>query len=145
MMKMIVCILLAGFGMGCAAGASKEHERTASKEQEKTKEMEELIVKNDHGKTVMRGYMLNGKMEGVCVWYDGAGQTVSEGTFKEGKPHDGTFLDWSLFFGEEITEPYVPSVYAKDWVTPFESSFLSQQVDYSKVRVTYENGVKQNN
>lgn len=127
----ILFIGLSIFGMSCSANHSIH---------QKDMELKDVTVKTTNGSTVMVGKLMNDKLEGQCVWYNGAGVGVSKGDFKDGKPFNGTFIDWSLHFSELEKESYNPTEYCKDWVTIFEASFLSKKIDYSHLIVVYKEG-----
>ena len=118
--------------LGCSLG---------NNEKKSDDQMKEIEINNPSGQLVLKAQVVNNMLHGKCVWYSSDGKMVSNGTFNNGKPHDGSFLDWSLFFkGDSV--PYDLESYCQDWVSMFESSFLSQRVDYSSVTVVYKDGEK---
>lgn len=105
-------------------------------------ESSKIEVRNEQGIIVLKGFIVDEtKMDGECSWFNGKGQKVTQGTFKDGEPWEGTFLDWSLFIDNwKGNNPFEATEYAKDWVTIYEASFLSRKIDYSPVIVSYKNG-----
>jgi len=108
-----------------------------------TETAKEVVVKSKTGEVVGRMNLENGVLHGHCEWYDGWGNLVACGYFKNGAPFAGTFLNWTKFFGHvRQEEPYDPTVYCQDWVTIFESGFDSEPPKYDKVIEAYSRGTK---
>ncbi len=131
----LLFIVLSVMGMSCSANHSID---------QKDMELKEITVKTTNGNIVMVGKLMNDKLEGQCIWYNGAGVEVSKGDFKDGKPFNGTFIDWSLHFNELEKGSYNSTEYCKDWVTIFEASFLSKKIDYSHLIVVFKEGKRIN-
>lgn len=103
----------------------------------------EIIVKTEGGEIVARMNLKDAVLHGHCEWYDGLGNLVACGFFKNGAPFTGTFLNWTKFFGHIRKEdPYDPKVYCRDWVTIFESGFDSEPPKYEMVIEAYSKGTK---
>jgi len=101
----------------------------------------EISVQTADGRVVARMNLRNGVLHGLCEWFDGCGNRVARGTFADGVPVTGTFLDWNRFFpGSCGQDPFAPETYGQDWVTKFEASFLSQSPDYGLVSERYRDG-----
>ena len=101
-----------------------------------------LIIKNSKGIVVAKISIKNAVLDGHCEWRNGEGELVAYGTFKKGMPYAGTFLNWSTFFSELKDNPYGLPLYAKDWITVFEESFLSESPTYYKLLEFYYKGEK---
>lgn len=118
--------------LGCSSGQNE------SKSEDQMKEIE---INNLNGNLILKTQTVNNRLDGKCTWFNSDGEVLSDGVFDNGKPYEGSFLDWSLYFqGENIS--YDPESYCQDWVSTFEGSFLSKKVDYSLVTVVYKNGIK---
>lgn len=104
---------------------------------------EEKVILTPDGHTVARMSVAQGRLEGLCEWFDLQGNKLCSGTFSNGKPQTGTFLNWSLHFGEFAGEdPWKPDLYCRDWVTIFEGSHDSALPDYSRFTEVWEDGKK---
>ena len=118
--------------LGCTSGNNSDKSEN---------QMKVIEVKNPSGQPILKAETVNDLLHGKLSWFSSDGKVVSEGTFHNGKPYEGSFLDWSLYFtGDSI--PYDVESYCQDWISTFESSFLSKKVDYSIVTVRYKNGDK---
>jgi len=101
----------------------------------------ELVIKTGAGETVGRVNLKEGVLDGHCEWYDGRGELVAYGFFKDGAPFTGTFLNWWKFFPEpHEADPYEATTYAQDWVTQFESFFRSERPKYEMILEVYYRG-----
>lgn len=136
MKKFIICtfyILL----LGCNAANSNDRQS----EKMNQSELKEIKVKAESGVVILIGTTSNEQMHGECQWYDTRGIEITSGEFKNGKPWNGTFLDWSLFDEKEsVDNAFDIDYYCQDWITFYESSFLSQKVDFSPITIRYKNG-----
>ena len=102
---------------------------------------DKLIIKDESGKIVAEMSLQNGELNGLCKWFDGTGELVAVGLFKEGQPWSGTFLNWSLFFPSEQGSPiYSLEQHGRDWITLYESQFDSEEPDYEPVVESYCRG-----
>ena len=98
----------------------------------------EVVIKTETGEVVARMNLKDAALHSHCEWYDGWGNLVAYGSFKNGIPFTGTFLNWTKFFNELPKEdPYDPAIYCKDWVTIFEACFASEPPKYEMVIETY--------
>ena len=101
----------------------------------------EVIIRTDQGRVVARMNLKDAALDGHCEWYDGAGELIFYGFFKDGAPFAGTFPNWTKFFsGPGAGGPYDPAVYCRDWVTFFETSFASEPPKYELVLEAYYGG-----
>jgi len=104
---------------------------------------EEVIIKTTMAEIIARISLRDGKLHGHCEWYDLRGNLVSYGSFNNGMPVAGTFLNWANFLSQLGKEmPYDPSTYCRDWVTVFEVHFASELPNYRLVIEAYSNGMK---
>ncbi len=103
-------------------------------------ETKQITVKNDNGDIVGEMTLKNNILTGLCIWYNNDQNPVSCGLFYDGKPSTGTFLNWSKFIPDLKKDPYKSDLYCKDWITMYEISHLSTNVDYSDLVETYING-----
>lgn len=103
-------------------------------------EIETITVKNKQGNVVLEAHASGNKLEGNCIWYSSQGDVVAKGVFKNGKPWEGTFIDWTRFVSDSTAAPYDRDFYCRDWVSHFEMSFLSNRVDYAPLIVRYKDG-----
>jgi hypothetical protein len=102
---------------------------------------EERIIQDQNGKTVAVMQLKNGVLDGKCEWFNGKGELVVYGFFKEGKPWAGTFLNWTLFMqGQNIKNPYDVAIHCRDWISLFEASFDSEIPHYEKLIEVYSIG-----
>lgn len=99
----------------------------------------EIVIRSDMGDLVARINLDGGVLHGQCEWYDGSGELVACGVFKNGLPFTGTFLNWSRFFADP-TSSYDANNYCKDWVTIFEAGFDSELPNYERVIEAYCKG-----
>ncbi|MEP6844389.1 MAG: hypothetical protein ABI861_00225 [Panacibacter sp.] len=104
--------------------------------------LNELVITNSSGIIVAKMNVKNSVLDGHCEWRNGEGQLVAYGTFRNGIPYVGTFLNWSVFFAQLRANPYGIDQYPKDWITLFEESFLSESPKYNMVLESYYNGEK---
>ncbi|NOU16598.1 MAG: hypothetical protein HOO91_03445 [Bacteroidales bacterium] len=102
-----------------------------------------IIIKNKRNETVGIMGIENGVLHGPCEWYNGQGKLISYGLFNEGYPIAGTFLNWANFSPiSDKSNKYDLTFYCTDWITIFESSFLSESPKYEKLIEAYYNGLK---
>lgn len=102
---------------------------------------DELIVKGESGNIVARMSVRDGELNGQCRWFDGAGELVAVGFFKQGRPWSGTFLNWSSFLpGDEGSPTYSQQRHGRDWITLYESTFDSVAPDYQPIIEAYCKG-----
>ena len=102
---------------------------------------QEVIIRTEQGRAVARINLKGAALHGHCEWYDGAGDLIAYGFFKDGAPFTGTFPNWTKFFSSPGAEdPYDPAVYCRDWVTFFEMSFASSPPNYESVLEAYYKG-----
>jgi hypothetical protein len=98
----------------------------------------EVVIKTERGEVVARINLEDAVLHGHCEWYDGWGNLIAYGFFKNGTPFTGTFLNWTKFFGDLRKEdPYDAKAYCKDWVTVFEACFRSESPKYEMVIEAY--------
>lgn len=103
----------------------------------------EMVIRNKSGGIVSRMNVIENKLHGHCEWYDGKGDLIAYGIFKDGIPFTGTFLNWAKFLTELDKEyPYNVENYCKDWVTIFETHFLSEQPKYELILEAFFNNEK---
>jgi hypothetical protein len=101
----------------------------------------EVVIRSEWGSVVARLNLDEGILNGHCEWYDGRGNLVAYGVFKQGVPHTGTFPNWARFFSNPNEENvYESQTYCQDWVTTFESMFDSEPPTYEMVLEAYSNG-----
>lgn len=102
-----------------------------------------MVIKNKNDEIVARVGIRDGVLHGHCEWYDGCGKLVAYGLFNSGSPIVGTFLNWARYFSEpDKNSDYAREIYCKDWITVFESGFLSETPKYEMVIEAYYNGQK---
>ena len=111
----------------------------------KMKNENQHIIKNNN--VIVLEYTLkNNHLDGVCKWYSMDGTLLTNGIFKEGKPYEGSFLNWSLKIQNAFKEdPYETTIYCRDWVEFYESGFDSNLPDYNEFMEFYQNGEKKTN
>ncbi len=103
----------------------------------------EIVIERERGEVVARMNLKDAVLDGHCEWYDGWGNLIACGSFKDGVPFTGIFLNWTNFFGHLRKEdPYDPTVYCQDWITMFESSFDSEPPKYELVLEAHYKGQK---
>lgn len=101
----------------------------------------EIVVRSARGEMVARMNLEDEVLTGHCEWFNGWGDLVAYGFFKNGAPFTGTFLNWTRFFRHLPKEnPYDATLYCQDFVTMFESSFASVPPKYELVIETYSSG-----
>ena len=83
--------------------------------------------------------LVGGILQGACEWFDPQGVTVASGTFRGGRPWDGTFLDWSRLWSD-VSDPWAVDVQSADRITAFEAGYLSERPDYDRIRVRFVAG-----
>lgn len=102
-----------------------------------------MIIRNKRNELVAKAETKEGVLHGHCEWHNGIGSVISYGLFDDGSPMSGTFLNWAKYFPEfSKYDDYDPSIYCKDWITVFESGFLSESPKYEMVIEAYYNGVR---
>ena len=102
----------------------------------------EIVLEKKKGEVVARISHRGSVLDGHCEWYDGRGDLVAYGFFKNGAPLTGTFLNWANFFPDSKEGPYDATAYCQDWITTFESCFRSESPKYDLVIEAYCNGRK---
>ncbi|RPH32885.1 MAG: hypothetical protein EHM93_07515 [Bacteroidales bacterium] len=106
-------------------------------------ERKNIIVRNKRNETVGLIGIEDGVLHGHCEWYNSKGKLISYGLFKKGYPFTGTFLNWSNFLPiSNKNNKYDQEFYCKDWITIYESSFLSESPKYEKIIEAYCNGLR---
>ena len=99
---------------------------------------EEIVIKAESGALVARLNLKDAVLDGHCEWFDGRGDAIAYGLFKNGIPFSGTFLNWTKYFSHLAGgTPYDPKTYCQDWVTMFESCFDSEPPKYELVLEAY--------
>jgi hypothetical protein len=102
---------------------------------------EKVVIRNRAGDVVGRFAVREGALHGRGTWFDGNGVLVADGVFEAGRPHDGTFLNWSRFFSDaDSSAPYDAHSHLRDWVSRFEECFRSERPKYDMVREKYADG-----
>jgi len=102
-----------------------------------------LIIKTEMGEVVARINLKGAQLHGHCEWFDGRGNLITYGFFKDGAPFAGTFLNWAKFLGQLSKEnPYDFAAYCQDWVTIFEACFASEPPKYEMVIEAYYQGTE---
>lgn len=102
----------------------------------------EIVIERQNGEVVARISRQDSLLHGHCEWYDGWGDLVAYGFFRNGAPLTGTFLNWANFFHDSTEDPYDATAYCQDWITTFESCFRSESPKYELVMEAYCNGRK---
>ncbi|RZJ51065.1 MAG: hypothetical protein EOO19_01670 [Chryseobacterium sp.] len=102
------------------------------------------IIKNNN--VIVLEYSIeNNQLDGVCKWYSLDGTLLTNGIFKDGKPYEGSFLNWSLKIQNIFKDnPYEVDTYCKDWIEFYESGFDSNLPDYNEFTEFYKEGKKIN-
>lgn len=118
--------------LSCNKATNMEHKTT------------QQIVKNNKQQIVAEIGIKNNKIHGLCIWYNSTQNPITCGLFNEGKPYSGTFINWSLFLPELENNPYKKDLYCKDWVTMFEISHISKEINFNHLIEIYVNGEKIN-
>ena len=103
----------------------------------------EIAMNNKLEKIVARINVKDTVLHGHCEWYDGRGNLIAYGFFKNGVPFTGTFLNWANFLTQLSKEnAYDAAVYCQDWVSKFEGCFLSELPKYEMVIEAYYKGCR---
>jgi hypothetical protein len=101
-----------------------------------------LTLTSDDGKKVAEIALIDSVLNGPCTWWDLEGNKIAFGEFKDGKPWEGTILNWAKFSEIVPEAPFSYDFYCQDWITFFEISHASQRPDYGRVSETYHLGEK---
>ena len=108
-----------------------------------SKKSNNILIRNKRNELVAQVGIKNEVLHGHCEWHSGTGHLVAYGLFYDGSPNAGTFLNWAKHFPEFAKySNYDPEIYCKDWITIFESGFLSEFPKYEMVIEAYCNGVR---
>ena len=99
-----------------------------------------MIIKNNDQGVVAIISLLNNSLHGRCEWFDGRGKILSSGYFENGEPFAGTILNWSKVFIELEEKPFERDYYCKDWITIYETMYLSEEPDYRNLVEAYYRG-----
>jgi hypothetical protein len=111
-----------------------------NKKKDKMKNEDQHIIKNNNV-TVLEYAIKDNRLNGTCKWYSLDGILISNGIFKDGKPYEGSFLNWSLKIQNIFKDdPYEVTIYCRDWVAFYENSFDSNLPDYDEFLEFYEKG-----
>ena len=103
----------------------------------------QVVIKTEMGEVVARISIKGILLHGHCEWFDGRGNLIAYGFFKDSTPFTGTFLNWAKFLGQLSKEnPYASAVYCRDWVTIFEACFASEPPKYEMVIEVYYKGTQ---
>lgn len=101
---------------------------------------EKVTVKTSSEKIVGEMHVQDGKLEGVCTWFDLHGKIISKGSFKEGKPYEGEIVNWAVIFQELKDGPFEVENYCQDWVSQYSAFYRSEIPDFSEFLQTYKAG-----
>lgn len=107
-----------------------------------TEQADKTVIRNADGERIVAIMdIADNMLNGTCVWYNGNGDPIAYGLFRQGVPWAGTFINWSTAFGEINKEdPYAVEAYCKDWVSIYEAGFDSISPTYRNLIEAYENG-----
>lgn len=103
-----------------------------------------ITVSTDDDKVVAKISIVDSVLNGTCTWYDLDGKELATGEFKNGKPWEGTILNWAKIVETAPEDPFSYNFYCEDWITFFEISHASQRPDYDRVKEVYQQGNKVN-
>jgi acyl-CoA thioesterase I len=105
--------------------------------------LEEKTIQSVNGRRIAIYHLQNNVLEGSFEWFNGQGESIANGIYKNGLPWSGTFLNWSVVFGEFDKENvWEIKLYCRDWVTLFEGGYDSAIPDYGRVMEGFEVGVR---